>query len=137
MAIWDKLKEGIDRVEKVASEAIDEGKTRLDARRARQATDQAAQALGYAVFRAWEQGQPLDPVVLDRLARALREHEQSAQRLEQAAADSADWRRPAGAAHGAASGAAPGTPPTAGPDAGAEAPRSEAPAPGPDDPAPR
>lgn len=126
MAIWDKLKEGIDRVEKVASEAIDEGKTRLDARRARQATDQAAQALGYAVFRAWEQAQPLDPVVLDRLARALREHEQAAQRLEQAAAGSADWRRPAGAAPGAA----PGTPPTAGPDVGAEAP-------GPDDPTPR
>lgn len=93
MAIWDKLKEGIDKVEQVATDAIDEGKTRLDARRARQVADHAAQALGYAVFRAWERGQPLDAVTLDRLARALRDHEQAAARVEQAASEASDWRR--------------------------------------------
>ena len=118
MAIWDKLKEGIDKVEKVATEAIDEGKTRLDARRARQSADHAAQALGYAVFRAWEQGQPLDAVTLDRLARALRDHEQAAVRLEQAAGEASDWRRRPATDHGPA--AAADVPPAShppGPDA--------------------
>lgn len=122
MAIWDKLKQGIDKVEKVATEAIDEGKTRLDARRARQATDQAAQALGYAVFRAWEQGQPLDAVTLDRLARALREHEQNAVRLEAAAGDAAEWRKRGGEAPAAASASAANEPPPAEPAAGTTGP---------------
>jgi hypothetical protein len=109
MALWNKLKDGIDRVEKVANEAFDEGKVRLDARRARQTADSAAQALGYAVFRAWEQGQPLEPTTLDRLARALRDHEQEARRLEQAASGAAEWRKRQAQAQGEppAPGAAP------------------------------
>ncbi|MCU0616179.1 MAG: hypothetical protein MUD17_03705 [Gemmatimonadaceae bacterium] len=122
MAIWDKLKQGIDKVEKVATEAIDEGKTRLDARRARQATDQAAQALGYAVYRAWEQGQPLDAVTLDRLARALREHEQTAVRLEAAAGDAAEWRKRGGDTPPAASAPPPSDPPATEPGAGPTGP---------------
>ncbi len=115
MAIWDKLKDGLDKANRVAQEAIDEGKTRLDARRARQAADKAAESLGYAVFRAWESGRTLDGESLDRLARALRDHEQEAVRLERAAQEAADWRRAhpeAGgeAAGGAAGGAAPGAP---------------------------
>jgi hypothetical protein len=93
MALWDKLKDGIDRVEKVATHAVDEGKTRLDARRAQQAAEQAAAALGWATYRAWEASRPLDPETLDRLARALREHEQEARRLEAAAGTAAEWRR--------------------------------------------
>jgi hypothetical protein len=93
MAIWDRLKDGIDKANRVALDALDEGKTRLDARKTRQAADQAAESLGYAVFRAWESGRNLEPETLDRLARALRDHEQEAVRLEQAAAQSADWRR--------------------------------------------
>jgi broad specificity phosphatase PhoE len=110
MALWDRLKDGIDKVERVASDALDEGKTRIDARKARQTADKAAEALGYAVFRAWEQGRELDATSLDRLARALRDHEQEAVRLEQAAGSAADWRRrqesgaqpPAGSAPGSA-----------------------------------
>jgi len=93
MALWDRLKDGIDKVERVASDALDEGKTRLDARKARQTADKAAEALGFAVFRAWEQGRELDATSLDRLARALRDHELEALRLEQAAGAAAEWRR--------------------------------------------
>jgi hypothetical protein len=122
MALWNKLKDGIDRVEKVANEAFDEGKVRLDARRARQTADSAAQALGYAVFRAWEQGQPLEPTTLDRLARALRDHEQEARRLEQAASGAAEWRK--------RQAQAPGEPPAPGAAPHAAPPPTE-PAPGP------
>ena len=82
MAIWDELKDGIDKANRVAQDALDEGKTRMDARRARQAADKAAEALGYAVFRAWEHGRDLEPESLDRMARALRDHEQEAARLD-------------------------------------------------------
>ncbi len=128
MALWNKLKDGIDRVEKVANEAFDEGKVRLDARRARQTADSAAQALGYAVFRAWEQGQPLDPTSLDRLARALRDHEQEARRLEQAATGAAEWRKRQGGTPSepptvdtAAAGTAPDAPPPTEPGTGPSA----------------
>ena len=56
MAIWDKLRTELDRAGKVAQDALDEGKTRLEAFRARQQADKAAQALGYAVFRAHRPG---------------------------------------------------------------------------------
>lgn len=93
MAIWDKLKDGIDKANKVAQDALDEGKVRLDARKARQAADKAAESLGYAVFRAWERGRELEAESLDRLARALRDHEQEAVRLEQSIDEAGEWRR--------------------------------------------
>lgn len=112
MAIWDKLKDGIDKASKVAQDAVDEGKVRMDARRARQSADKAAESLGYAVFRAWERGKELEAESMDRLARALRDHEQEATRLEQSIDEAAEWRkRQAGAAE-------PDTGPAAG--AGAE-----------------
>ncbi len=98
MALWDRVKDGIDKANRVAHEAIDEGKTRMDARKARQAADQAAESLGYAVFRAWQAGKSLDEQSLERLARALRDHEQEAVRLEAASQDAAEWRRRTGTA---------------------------------------
>lgn len=93
MAIWDKLKDGIDKANKVAQDALDEGKVRMDARRARQSADKAAESLGYAVFRAWEHGKELEAESMDRLARALRDHEQEATRLERSIEEAAEWRR--------------------------------------------
>ena len=52
MPIWDKLKTELDRAGKAAQTALDEGKMRLEAFRVRQLADKAAQALGYAVYRA-------------------------------------------------------------------------------------
>lgn len=82
MAIWDKLKTELDRAGKVAQDALDEGKTRLEAFRARQQADRAAQALGYAVFRARQSGTEVDWQTLQRLVNALAEREAEVQRLE-------------------------------------------------------
>ncbi len=123
MAIWDKLKDGIDKANKVAQDALDEGKVRLDARKARQSADKAAESLGYAVFRAWERGRELEPDSLDRLARALRDHEQEAVRLERSIDEAGEWRRRQ-AAEGGAAPAASGT------DAGAASGADTAPATG-------
>jgi len=82
MAIWDKLKTELDRAGKAAQGALDEGKTRLEAFRARQLADKAAQSLGYAVFRAKQAGEDVDWQTLQRLVNALAEKEAEVQRLE-------------------------------------------------------
>jgi hypothetical protein len=87
MAIWDKVKQGIDKAGKAAQDVFDEGKLRIDAYRAREQADKAAEALGYAVFRAWENGAELDADARERLASALRSREDEARKLEKALAD--------------------------------------------------
>src|SRR5687768_487701 len=82
MAIWDKLKSELDRAGKAAQGALDEGKTRLEAFRARQLADKTAQALGYAVFRAKQAGTDVDWQTLQRLVNALSEKEAEVHRLE-------------------------------------------------------
>jgi hypothetical protein len=52
MALMDRLREELDKAGRAAQGALDEGKVRLEAFRTRQLADKAAQALGYAVFRA-------------------------------------------------------------------------------------
>jgi hypothetical protein len=83
MAIWDKLKTELDRAGKAAQNALDEGKVRLEAFRTRQLADKAAQALGYAVFRAKQGGGDIDPESYARLSATLATHEAEATRLEQ------------------------------------------------------
>lgn len=82
MPIWDKLKTELDRAGKAAQGALDEGKTRLEAFRARQLADKAAQALGYAVFRARQAGTEVDWQTLQRLVNSLAEKEAEVERLE-------------------------------------------------------
>lgn len=82
MPLWDKLKTELDRAGKAAQGALDEGKTRLEAFRARQLADKAAQALGYAVFRAKQSGVEVDWDSLTRLVTALAEKEAEVKRLE-------------------------------------------------------
>ena len=94
MAIWDKLKTELDRAGKAAQGALDEGKTRLEAFRARQLADKAAQALGYAVFRAKQAGTEVDWTTLQRLVNALAEKEAEVHRLEKELA--ADDKKPEG-----------------------------------------
>jgi predicted alpha/beta-hydrolase family hydrolase len=88
MALWDKLKTELDRAGKAAQGALDEGKTRLEAFRARQLADKAAQALGYAVFRAKQAGTDVDWQTLQRLVTALAERETEIARLEKELAES-------------------------------------------------
>ena len=83
MAFIDKLKTELDRAGKAAQEALDDGKTRLDAFRSRQLADKAAQALGYAVFRAKKGGATdLDAETYGRLSTTLTTHDSEAARLE-------------------------------------------------------
>src|SRR5947209_560357 len=83
MPILDKLKQELDRAGKVAQDAFDDGKTRLEAFRARQLADKAAQALGYAVYRAKKGGAAdLDAESYSRLSGTLETHDTEAARLE-------------------------------------------------------
>ena len=49
MSLFNRLKDELNRAGKAASDAIDEGKLRLELHRTKQALDKAAQKLGYAV----------------------------------------------------------------------------------------
>lgn len=82
MALIDRLKQELDRAGKAAQDAFDDGKTRLEAFRTRQLADKAAQALGYAVYRAKKSGRELDAATYDRLAATLETHDSEAARLE-------------------------------------------------------
>ena len=82
MALWDKLKTELDRAGKAAQTALDEGKIRLEAFRVRQLADKAAEALGYAVYRARKEGKEVDPDTFARLSSTLGAHEAEAERLE-------------------------------------------------------
>lgn len=61
MALWSKLREELDRAGRAAQQALDEGRTRLDLHRAKQRADRGAQQLGYALYRARQGGQDLEP----------------------------------------------------------------------------
>jgi len=82
MALLDRLKQELDRAGKVAQDAFDDGKTRLEAFRTRQLADKAAQSLGYAVYRARKSGSELDAATFDRLKGTLETHDTDAARLE-------------------------------------------------------
>ncbi len=93
MAVWDNLKRELDtagkglqdvleKAGKATQGAIEEGKARVDAFRERQLADRAAQALGYAIFRAEQSGSQLDSDTKARLTATLSEREAEAARLE-------------------------------------------------------
>jgi hypothetical protein len=82
MAFIDKLREELDRAGKAAQGAFDEGKMRLEAFRTRQLADKAAQALGYAVFRAKQSGSEIDADTYSRLSATLATHDAEASRYE-------------------------------------------------------
>jgi hypothetical protein len=82
MPLLDRLKHELDRAGKAAQDVFDDGKTRLEAFRTRQLADKAAQALGYAVYRARKSGRELDAATFDRLSATLETHETEAARLE-------------------------------------------------------
>jgi hypothetical protein len=81
MALLDRLKQELDRAGRVAQEAFDDGKTRLEAFRTRQLADKAAQALGYAVYRSRKSGGDIDAATYDRLRSTLETHDTEASRL--------------------------------------------------------
>jgi hypothetical protein len=82
MALLDKLKEELDKAGRAAQGALDEGKIRLEAFRTRQLADKAAQALGYAVFRAKQGGADVDSDTYTRLSATLATHDAEAAKYE-------------------------------------------------------
>ena len=126
MAIWDKLKTELDRAGKAAQNALDEGKIRLEAFRTRQLADKAAQALGYAVYRAKQSGNELDAETYARLSATLATHETEAARLEQQLRDIGASSKP-GDKPGEETSAEPPPPPPSSPPPSAEATPSDIP----------
>lgn len=106
MPLWDKLKQELDRAGKAAQGAIDEGKTRLEAFRVRQQADKAAEALGYAVFRARQAGGDVDGETYSRLSVELGRLDAEAAKLEAESrgTESADTVPGSATASGAGSG---------------------------------
>jgi hypothetical protein len=115
MALWDKLKTELDRAGRAAQGALDEGKVRLEAFRARQLADKAAQALGYAVYRAGQGGQDLDTETYARLSSTLAAHEAEATRLEERLREAKAEAESTGTADASDATGATGTPPDATP----------------------
>ncbi|MEX2177408.1 MAG: hypothetical protein WD801_01780 [Gemmatimonadaceae bacterium] len=85
MALWNKLKDELNRAGRAAQGALDEGKLRLDLLRSRQAMDRAAQKLGYAVYRAraaGTQGADIPPDEYARLSGEVANAEAEVERYE-------------------------------------------------------
>jgi broad specificity phosphatase PhoE len=82
MALWDRLRQELDRAGRAATDAVDEGRLRLDLYRARQTADRCARKLGYAVYRARAAGGELPPDEYTGLANDLRAAEAEVTRYE-------------------------------------------------------
>jgi hypothetical protein len=82
MALWNKLKDELNRAGRAAQEAIDEGKLRLDLMRSRQAMDKAAQKLGYGVYRARKLGGDVPTDEYARLSADVANAEAEVERYE-------------------------------------------------------
>lgn len=82
MTVWTKLRIELDRAGRVAQNAFDEGRLRLEALRVRQLADRAAQALGYAVYRARVEGREIEAELYASLSATLAAHEAEVASLE-------------------------------------------------------
>jgi hypothetical protein len=82
VTLWATLRTELDRAGRVAQTAFDEGRLRLEALRARQLADRAAQALGYAVYRARIEGRDVESELYASLSAMLAAHEAEIAALE-------------------------------------------------------
>lgn len=96
MALWNKLKDELNRAGRAASEALDEGKLRLDLMRARQAMDKAAQKVGYAVYRARKAGGDIPTDEYARLSADVANAEAEIERFETLLKEAAGRRKGSG-----------------------------------------
>jgi len=97
MALWNKLKDELNRAGRAAQEALDEGKLRLDLVRSKQAMDKAAQKLGYGVFRARKDGGEVAADEYQRLSADVANAEAEIERLETLLKEAAARRKSGGA----------------------------------------
>ena len=105
MALWNKLKDELNRAGRAAQEALDEGKLRLDLMRSRQAMDKAAQKLGYAVYRARKLGGDIPTDEYSRLSAEVANAEAEVERFETLLREAAARRK--GPEGGASTGETP------------------------------
>ena len=103
MALWNKLKDELNRAGRAAQEALDEGKLRLDLMRSRQAMDRAAQKLGHAVYRARKLGGDIPSDEYARLSSEVANAEAEVERFETLLREAADRRKASGADSSASS----------------------------------
>lgn len=96
MALWDRLRQELDRAGRTAADAVDEGRLRLDLYRARQSADKLAQKLGYAVFHARTGGGEISTDEYTALANDLRTAEAEVTRYETLVDEVATRRKVAG-----------------------------------------
>ena len=82
MALWDRLKSELDRAGRAAQGALDEGRIQLEAFRAKQRMDKAAQALGYAYYRARTASTEIDADSYARLSSEMAAAEAEHAKLE-------------------------------------------------------
>jgi hypothetical protein len=82
MPIWNSLKRELDKAGQAAQGALDEGRIRLEAHRARQRAEAAAASLGFAVYRARVAGGELETERYDALAANLASAEAEVARLD-------------------------------------------------------
>jgi hypothetical protein len=93
MAIWNTLKRELDRAGQVAQGALDEGKLRLEAHRAKQRSEAAAASLGFAVYRTRVAGGELEIERYNVLAASIAAAEAELERLDREIALLAQQRR--------------------------------------------
>ncbi|MGH7679831.1 MAG: hypothetical protein ACRENU_15280 [Gemmatimonadaceae bacterium] len=93
MALWNKLKDELNRAGRAAQEALDEGKLRLDLMRSRQAMDKAAQKLGYGVYRARKLGGDIPSDEYARLSADVMNAESEVERYETLLKEAASRRK--------------------------------------------
>jgi hypothetical protein len=96
MSLFNRLKDELNRAGKVAQDAIDEGKLRLELHRSRQAMDRAAQKLGYAVYRARKGGSDIPADEYARIASEVSNGEAEVERYETLIREASERRKPAG-----------------------------------------
>ena len=107
MALWNKLRDELNRAGRAAQEALDEGKLRLDLMRTRQAMDKAAQKLGYAVYRARKLGGDVPTDEYARLSAEVANAEAEIDRIETLIREAGTRRK----SEGEAQDAPPASPP--------------------------
>jgi len=93
MALWDRVRTELDRAGRVAQQAFDEGRLRLEMLRVRRHADSAAQRLGYAVYRAKRESRELAADEYAALARAIEQAEAEVERYRRLIDEAAARRR--------------------------------------------
>jgi len=96
VALWNRLREELDRAGRVAQSAIDEGRLRLDLLRARQSADRFAQRLGYAVYRAKQAGTDLSTEEFTAHSSNIASAEAEVSRLQTLANEASQKRKASG-----------------------------------------